>query len=72
MEEYKAVKPTLDVILEDKHSEAIDGIIICVEDASEYIAEGTYPAEEYYKLKIDADRRRAAGEMPDCPEYEED
>lgn len=68
METYKAIKPTLDVILEDKHSELADGIIICFEDASGYIPDGTYPAEEYYRLKIEADKKRAAGEPPDCPE----
>lgn len=64
MEKYTPINPTLEPREREEEDPNVFKLIINIEDASGYIPEGTYPAEEYYKLKQEADRRRAADERP--------
>lgn len=61
MQGYVEIKPTLKATLDDNSESRVnwdDAIIINFQDCSGEIPKGTYPAEEYYKLKLEADKRR--------------
>ena len=61
MDGYVEVKPTLKSVLDENSDSRInweDAIIINFQDCSGEIPDGVYPAEEYYKLKLEADKRR--------------
>lgn len=59
MEKYVPIQPTLEAKEREEDDPNVFKLIIAIEDASGEIPDGTYPAEEYYKLKLEADKRKA-------------